>query len=33
MEKPLKEMKLTLNMYTISYFAFMYKNKEKYRMK
>jgi hypothetical protein len=32
-EKPLKEMTITLNIYTISYFAFMYKNKEKFKLK
>jgi len=32
-KKPTKELKLTANMYTVSYCAFMKKNKEKYRLK
>lgn len=32
-KKPAKELKLTANMYTVSYCAFMKKNKEKYRLK
>lgn len=32
-KKPAKELKLTANIYTVSYCAFMKKNKEKYRLK
>jgi hypothetical protein len=32
-KKPAKELKLTANIYTVAYCAFMKKNKEKYRLK